>query len=166
MPPETAPARLPKPSKDRTASSPVASGAKRAPRPSRRTAEGVPVDLNARPTRKSSSRTISERRSIFRFTSCGPVDTTNSCGALLGGLRSQNLRSSSIRKQKPQEGFQNRSTKGCPRKSPSFVRLPETLGSINSGAGSPMFCAGPSSGVALLRSSPNIFSISTEPCPT
>src|SRR6266702_2794612 len=78
-----------------------------------------------------------ERRPIALFASAVPVETTRSLGAPGGGLASHVLRSSSIRWQKPQPGFQKRTRILLPRKSDRLTVLPLRLGRPKEGAASP-----------------------------
>src|SRR6266849_185031 len=110
-----------------------------APSASTSTAIGVPLAPNRLLTLKLSSSTIGERKPSALLTSTVPVETTSNLGASLGGSASQAFRSSSIFWQKPQPGFQKRTSVFCPRKSARLTVLPLRSGKVKAGAGSPSF---------------------------
>ena len=100
--------------------------------------EGVPLAPKARPTVKPESITTGEENPCSRFRSTSPVETTRSLGAFSGRPDSQALRSSSMRWQKPQPGFQNSTAVGCPAKSANRTGSPSRLLSSTTGASLPM----------------------------
>src|SRR5215212_6835152 len=112
------------PATSKTAGAPTATSEATFPSESTSTAEGVPLAPKLLPTLNPWSSTTGELRPIALLSSTVPAETTSILAAPSGGLVSQALRSSSIRWQKPQSGFQKRTRVSLPLKSARSTVLP------------------------------------------
>src|SRR4051794_9954851 len=118
------------------------------PPASSRTAIGVPRAANASPAASPSSSNTMERKPSARVLASSPEDTTTSRGLSALAVSSQLNRSPCMARQKPQSGFQNRSSVSRPRRSASFTGVPSRAGSSSAGAGAPIGTPGASTTVA------------------
>src|ERR1700741_3586496 len=96
------------PANDNTLGTPTAKSERIRPSWTISTADGVPTAPNWSATSKAESTRMVDRRPRALFSDTLPVETTIRSGAPVGRFRSHSLRSESIRLQKRQLGFQNK----------------------------------------------------------